>query len=305
MNTSEIKRGSKINSWLVDTNYLENESGISKNDMEHFKKVCDYIYTKYFVTCPVPLFISWDRPNKRFYFSVGDKFCLLPYRNDISEYDYSELLERWSYRFYPGYEIEEEYERVPTSEEIANFVLEGVDPDDAFNRIVIEKKKEKCTVEKIVVKEDQITININNKRFIALSRPDKPISEFIAGFRKIDDPYLKKAFLKEYTKNILEVTFLKNIDVKIESKFIENFFKIRVANNFKYPLIPQDEEGYVYKWGRFTMFFAKREELNIAKKVIKYYKENFENADNIDAYLKREFNMIFGVKDVKIRKDVK
>lgn len=298
----EIKRGSKINSWLVTPDYIRERSGVTQEDLEHFITVCDYIYTKFFVTCPVPLFISWDRVNQKFYLSIGDKFCLVPYKNDISPHDYSELMSRWAYRYYPGYEIMIETKRSPTSEEVANFVLEGIDPDDAFNRYVVEKSIEKCTVEKIIVKEDQITININGRRFIALSRPDKPISEFIVGFRKIEDPYLRKEFLKEYTKNILEVTFLKNIDVKLESKFINNFFKIRVPSNIDTPLVKQDDEGYIYKWGRFTIFFARKEEVEEAKKIITYYKTNYHSVDNIDGYLKRELNLIFGVKKYEIRK---
>jgi hypothetical protein len=297
----QVKTGSRINSWLIDHEYLEKDCGIAKVDLDHFKRVCEILYYKYFITCPIPLFIAFDRNNKRFYFSVGDKFCLLPYKNNIGEYDYPELLQCWSSRFYPGYEIETVVERQPSADDVANLIGEGIDPDEAFNRMIQDKVIERCKVEKIVIKEDQITINLNGKKYIALSRPDKPISQFITNFRKIKDPYHRKAFLNEYTKNIMEVTYLKNIDVKIESVFMDNFFKIRVPSNFKFPLTKQDDSGFVYKWGRFTIFFARPDEVESAKKIIKYYKDNFRDVKNIDGYLKREFGMIFGVKNEKNR----
>jgi hypothetical protein len=69
----------------------------------------------------------------------------------------------------------------------------------------------------------------------------------------------------------MEVTYLKNIDVKIDTKYIDNFFKIRVANNHQFPLVKQDEEGFVYKWGRFTIYFARHDEVHSAKKIINHF----------------------------------
>jgi len=290
----EIKQGSKINSWLVDENYLRNESGIPDSDIDHYISICKFIY-KFFITSPNPMFISWDKRNKCFYITIGDKYCIAPYNKYISEYDYQELINRWAKRYYPKYEVFVDYESEYDSKEIAGLIQEGYNLDEIYNLKKIEKRKEICIIEKLFIKDDQIHVRQNNKLNILIARPDKPISEFITTFRKIKDDYEKQAFLKTHTKPIIEIAYKKHVDIKYEGETLKNFFKIRVLSLYDEPL-KSTSNDLIYNWGRFVVHFSNRDQVKDCINIINHYKKEYINLNNEDLYLIKSFNLKFGVR---------
>lgn len=297
----EEKHGTKINHWLLDENYLKNESGIPDSCITHYISICKFIY-KFFITSPNPMFISWDKRHKSFYCTIGDKYCIIPYEENISDYDYQEILNRWAKRYYPRYDVYVDYERNYTSNEIAGLVQKGYDIDTLYNSKKIEKKKESLIIERLLIKDDQIHVRQNDKLFILIARPDKPISEFISTFRKLKDDYEKQAFLKSYTKSIMEITYHKFVEIKYEGDTLKNFFRIRVLSLYNEQL-KETNNKLIYEWGRFLIHFSNNEQVNECKKIIEHYKREYKTLDNEDLYLIKQFNLRFGVRIKKKKND--
>jgi len=290
----EIKHGSKINSWLVDENYLRNESGIPDSCINHYISICKFIY-KFFITSPNPMFISWDRRNECFYITIGDKYCSIPYNKYISEYDYQELINRWAKRYYPKYEVFVDHESEYNSKEIAGLIQKGYDLDEIYNLKKIEKRKEICIIEKLFIKDDQIHVRQNDKLNILIARPDKPISQFISTFRKIKNDYEKQAFLKTHTKPIIEIAYKKHVDIKYEGETLKNFFRIRVLSLYDEPL-KSTSNDLIYNWGRFVVHFSNIDQVKDCMNIINHYKKEYINLNNEDLYLIKCFNLKFGVR---------
>jgi hypothetical protein len=285
------KTGSKINSWLMDESYLKTSCGISETDHEDFINACNYVY-KFFITCPIPLFISWDRLNKSFYFSLGNKFCIVPFNPKVSVYDLQELIDRWARRHYPGYSFEEEEQLEYTSEEIADLVQQGRDPDKLFNSYKIEKVKRTCLIERLLIKDDQIYVKKDGKTFILIARPEKPISVFISNFRKIEDDYEKKIFLESFTKSVMEITHLKTIEINYKTERMNNFFRIRGFSLHKEKFL-KTEDPMTYRWYRFLITFSTKQEINEAKKIILEYRANYSLEYEEDV-VKKFYGVRFG-----------
>jgi len=280
----------RINDWLINDEYL---SQLSINS-EHFKTTCKKLYTA-LLGLPSPIYSDWIDKSKQFYFSIGNKYCYVPYNPDISEFDFPEIVNRWAYKFYPGYEVDIQFDRPMTSDEITQKISEGADPDTVFNLKFSDKKKERFKIEKLVIRDDQINVKINKQRFILISRPDMPLSRFISNFRKITDDWERKAFVTRYTKNILEVTHYKSIEIKYTGKVLENFFKIRLGFLLNIPFQESNQE-MVYKWGRFIIYFSSPEQLDRCKNIIKFYKLEYKNKFNYENYLRKEFGVVIGIK---------
>lgn len=294
------KAGSKVNSWLLDQSQLKTDSGVSEQDMEDFINTCTYVY-KFFITCPSPLFISWDRLNKSFYISIGNKYCIVPFNPKISVYDYQELIDRWARRHYPGYEIEEEERVEYTADEIADLVQQGEDPDKLFNSYKIQKVKKTCLIEKLLIKDDQIHVKKDGKKVILIARPDKPISIFISNFRKISDDYERKIFLDSFTKSVMEINHLKTIEINYKSERLSHFFKIRGMAMHKEKFL-KTEDSSVFRWGRFLISFPTKQDIIEAKKTILDYRKNY-SLKYEDEVLRKTYGIKFGEKPKKVKKE--
>lgn len=293
------KSGSKINTWLLDENVLKS-CGISEQEIEDFINTSIYVY-KFFITCPSPLFISWDRLNKSYYFSLGNKYAVIPFNPKISVYDFQELIDRWARRHYPGYEIEDEEQVEYTSDEIAELVQQGRDPDELFNSFKIQKVKHSLIVEKLIIKDDQIYVNKDNKTFILIAKPDKPISIFISTFRKMKDNYEKKVFLDNYTKSIMEINHLKTIEINYKTERMFHFFKIRGLSMHNDKFLKTDDP-LVYRWGRFLITFSTLDEIKEIKQIILDYRKNYSSKYE-DDILKKFYKIRFGEKPIKNKKE--
>lgn len=290
------KSGSKVNSWLMDEELLKATPGVEQGDMESFINTSKYLY-KFFITCPSPLFISWDRLNKAYYISVGNKYSIIPFNPKITVYDFQELVDRWVRRHYPSYTVYVDEKEEYSSEEIAELIQKGGDPDKLFNSYKMVKKKETCVIEKLLIKDDQIHVKINDITKILIARPDKPISVFISSFRKIENDEEKKQFMENFTKSIMQLNYLKTIEINYEKEYLTNFFKIRVFSNHKEKFLKTEEKN-VYRWGRFLIRFTDIANINEAKNIIKECREKYSKTYE-DSILKDEFKIKFGEKNIK------
>ena len=275
----------------MDESYLRTSTGISEQDMEDFINTCNYVY-KFFITCPIPLFISWDRLNKSYYFSLGHKYFMVSFNPKISVYDFQELIYRWARRHYPGYSFEEEEQVEYTSEEIADLIQQGHDPDELFNSFKIQKVKKTCLIEKLLIKDDQLYVKKDNKIYILIARPEKPISVFISNFRKIQDDQEKKVFLETFTKSVMEISHLKTIEISYKTERMNNFFKIRGLSLHNEKFLKTDDP-LVYRWSRFLITFSTRIEINDIKKIILDYRKNY-SLEYEDEILKKFYGVKFG-----------
>lgn len=277
------KPGLKINEWLI----RESSEHI---DTDHFRETCKRLYTA-LLSFPLPVFSDWK--ENQFYFSVGKKYCYIPYNPEICEYDFPEFVRRWLYKYFPGYSVDLNFERPYTAQEIAELITQGADPDTVFNSKYVGVKKERFKIEKLVIRDDQVSVKINKKRFILMSRANMPLSIFISNFRKIESDWEKKAFVERFTKKILEVTYHKSVEIKYTGKTLENFFKVRLVFLIDKPFIQSDNK-LIYKWDRFIIYFSNEAQAEKCKQILEFFKKEYHHKKNYEVYFKKEFNIRIG-----------
>lgn len=269
----------------IDSQFIDDEKcqslGIPGTDREYFQSLCKRIYTT-LLSFPSPSFCFYRKDSKEFYLSIGSNSIAVPYNTNISEYDFSEILYTWAYKFFPGYMISKSVERNLTPEEIASQVLSGKRLDDIINSKAEIQKVEKFKIEKIVIRDDQVNVKLDGKRFILISRADMPISEFIHSFRRIKDDYEKAAFVNMYTKKILEVSSTKNVEIRYTGEKLLNFFRVRCISM---PDPFRQVDGLTWRWGRFIIYFPNQNMVEEAKDII----SSFNKKEGLDNYLKTHF----------------
>ena len=133
------------------------------------------------------------------------------------------------------------------------------------NSFKIQKVKKTCLIEKLLIKDDQLYVKKDNKIYILIARPEKPISVFISNFRKIQDDQEKKVFLETFTKSVMEISHLKTIEISYKTERMNNFFKIRGLSLHNEKFLKTDDP-LVYRWSRFLITFSTRIEINDIKK---------------------------------------
>lgn len=285
----------KSNEWLINEEFL-NTIQFENFDEFKFKKICKRFYTT--IAClPIPITSSWDREHKMFRFFLGENFLKVPLKENVNEYDMCEILIAWCSKFFPSFYYEKNEEKEYTVEEIAEMIQKGENPDEVFNKKKIVKIKKKFTIEKIAIKDDQFTVDINGKKYILITKPQIPISVFLQTIRNLEEDEDKKAYLEQSTKSLLEVTFLKTIEIKYTGEELINFFKIRVPRLCDESLNKVEE--CVYKWGRFLIYFSNPEQISILQNIIKNFKNEYKSIQNIDNYLRKELGCFIGKKEDK------
>lgn len=291
------------NSWLQTTDWIKEsltDELIQSGHYEHFKTLCSYIYT-FSNSIPVPSVITFDQKDKKFYFSVGNKFCFIPYINNMAKHDFVELISRWTRRYYPKYILSVKHQRPLTEEEIAFELQKGtVSVDEVFEMKRIVRIKEKGIVELVSIKEDTLHLSINGNKFIYMSKPNplgkgniNSISQVLRDFRNCDSMEERKNILVSRMRPIVE---LKNPKPVVISNYSEelliNFFKVRVMALYEQPI--NHLEHLTYKWGKFEITFPDIETKKKCFKVVSEYKKNWINKEY--KYLKDIFKMSFGIR---------
>lgn len=277
----------KINHWLLDINDkgLDGMKILSGN-AEYFRSLCKKVYT-YLLSFPSPTYCKYISSNRNFYFAIGHNVLLLQWSKEISEHDFCELIYCWAYKFFPHYTVSKKVERLLNENEMIDKVYEGKTLEELIFEKAFDERLENFKIEKIVIRDDQINVKINNKKYVLISRPDMPISQFISRFRKIESQEEKANFVKTYTKKILEVTHMKSVDIKYTGVMLENFFKVRSPILCNEPL--HKIEGLVYKWGRFNVHFSSKDQLDKAREIIANFKQEYKSIKNIDSFITKEF----------------
>lgn len=290
------------NSWLQTTDWIKesltNEL-IQSEQYEHFKTLCSYIYT-FSNSIPVPSVISFNQKEKKFYFSIGNKFCIIPYVSNISKHDFVELISRWARRYYPKYTISVKQYRPLTETEIAYELQKGISVEEAFEMKRVVRIKEKGVVELVSIKEDILHLSINGNKFIYLSRPNplnqgniNSLSQVLKDFRACNDMQERKNIITTRMRPIVEVKNPKPITISNYSdEMLLNFFKVRIIALHDSPI--NHLEHLTYKWYKFEITFPDIETKKKCFKIVSEYKKNWINKEY--KYLKDEWNMSFGIR---------
>lgn len=279
----------KINLWLLEISNGKYPEGVKipSEDKLYFESLCKKVYT-YLLSFPSPTYCKYMNANRTFYFAIGHNVLNLEWNKDVSDHDFCEIVYNWAYKFFPHYTVKIKEARSLSEEEMLSEVYKGKSLEDLIFEEAFEEKIENFKIEKIVIRDDQINVKINNKKYVLISRPDMPISRFIQKFRKIEHDEDKAKFVKNYTKKILEVQHMKPIDIKYVGKQLMNFFKARSPVLNPEPF--EKMESLTYKWGRFIIYFSDQSQIKQAREIITKFKTEYKSIKNIDAYIQKEFN---------------
>lgn len=290
------------NSWLQTTDWIKesltNEL-IQSGQYEHFKTLCSYLYT-FSNSIPVPSAISFNQKDKKFYISIGNKFCFIPYIENISKYDFVELISRWARRYYPKYTISVKQKRPLTETEITFEIQKGTPIEETFEISRVVRVKEKGVVELVSIKEDTLHLSINGNKFIYMSKPNpigegniNSISHVLKDFRACNNMQERKNILVSRMRPIVEIKNPKPVMIhNYSEEMLLNFFKVRVIALHDLPI--NHTEHLTYRWGKFEITFPDIEIKKKCFKIVSEYKKNWINKEY--KYLKDVWNMSFGIR---------
>jgi len=264
----ETKQKFKPNEWL------ENESFMSKIDFhnKYYIESLGKVLASYIKTVPIPVLTTWDPVNKRIYFHVGQEKRFFEVDENINYWDYTYLVHKWLYQFFPRFEVEEEQEVELSEEEIFEKVKEGMNLNDA---LLLRKKaivKDVGVITKIHITNDEFVLNRNGFETIRISgslENPLPLSSFLKQFRSLTDNKEKRDFILKNSKEIKELPEeKKQIIIDYPSQMMKNFFTIRYDDLKKMNITKIYDN--VYEMGRFKLVF---ESSDLARDCFRYLKQ--------------------------------
>lgn len=264
----ETKQKFKPNEWL------ENESFMSKIDFhnKYYIESLGKVLASYIKTVPIPVLTTWDPVNKRIYFHVGQEKRFFEVDENINYWDYTYLVHKWLYQFFPRFEVEEEKEVELSEEEIFEKVKEGMNLNDA---LLLRKKaivKDVGVITKIHITNDEFVLNRNGFETIRISgslENPLPLSSFLKQFRSLTDNKEKRDFILKNSKEIKELPEeKKQIIIDYPSQMMKNFFTIRYDDLKKMNITKIYDN--VYEIGRFKLVF---ESSDLARDCFRYLKQ--------------------------------
>ena len=264
----ETKQKFKPNEWL------ENESFMSKIDFhnKYYIESLGKVLASYIKTVPIPVLTTWDPVNKRIYFHVGQEKRFFEVDENINYCDYTYLVHKWLYQFFPRFEVEEEKEVELSEEEIFEKVKEGMNLNDA---LLLRKKaivKDIGVITKIHITNDEFVLNRNGFETIRISgslENPLPLSSFLKQFRSLTDNKEKRDFILKNSKEIKELPEeKKQIIIDYPSQMMKNFFTIRYDDLKKMNITKIYDN--VYEMGRFKLVF---ESSDLARDCFRYLKQ--------------------------------
>ena len=279
----DLPRKLKANEWL------ESDAFIAKMDYpnKNFVKGLTQVVASFVWDAPVPILTTWDPVHKRIYFSIGTEKKYFELDENIDNYDFIVAVSRWAYKFFPYYELDEEIETELSDDEILAKVKDGVNLDDA---ILMRKKiqiKERGTLIKVDLGNDQFVFDVNGDGFVrmsgTLSNP-KTLSVFLKELRMIYNQRERKNFIFQNSielkklpeKPIIKIAHFKN-------KMI-NFFIIHYPDLKNVSIVKNEESlnNLEYQWGRFLIRFEDNELRNYC---LNYVATKLKN-DEVQDWLK-------------------
>jgi len=264
----ETKQKFKPNEWL------ENESFMSKIDFhnKYYIESLGKVLALYIKTVPIPVLTTWDPVNKRIYFHVGQEKRFFEVDENINYWDYTYLVHKWLYQFFPRFEVEEEKEVELSEEEIFEKVKEGMNLNDA---LLLRKKaivKDIGVITKIHITNDEFVLNRNGFETIRISgslENPLPLSSFLKQIRALTDNKEKRDFILKNSKEIKDLPEeKKQIIIDYPPQMMKNFFTIRYDDLKKMNITKIYDN--VYEMGRFKLVF---ESSDLARDCFRYLKQ--------------------------------
>jgi hypothetical protein len=256
----ETPRKLKANEWL------ESDAFIAKMDYPNkdFVKSLTRVIASFVWEAPVPILTTWDPLHKRIYFSIGTDKRYFELDENVDNYDYIVNVSRWAYKYFPYYELDEEKEVELSDDEILAKVQKGVNLDDA---ILLRKKiqiKERGTLVKVDLGNDQFVLDINGDGFVRISgtlNNPKTLSIFLKELRLIQDNKERKNFIFQNSVELKKLPEKPIIKIAHQKNKMINFFIIHYPDLKHEPIIKNEEtlNNLEYKWGRFLIRFEDNE----------------------------------------------
>jgi len=255
--TEVKKKRRESNSWLIDQEFLLNSDFF---DLYYMQTLTRTVWN-YLINLPIPVLSTWDKTNKRIYFSIGIHKRYFPVDPEVAYDDFITLVDLWTCQFFPHYEIEYDKEVDYTDEEIIVMVEEeNINLNDALLRKKVIKYKEIGTINKIFmgtnnVNSDQFILNIDGDEFYRRSgtiKDPKPIKLFIKELRKIKESDKIKEYIFDNSTEISQVEKdIEIISLVYSGKTLFNFVKINLPllKNYKFKRI----NPRTWKWGKYIM----------------------------------------------------
>ena len=258
----------KPNEWMESKDFLEK---LDYHNLYYFESL-GKVFSAYIKTIPIPVLTTWDPVHKRIYVHVGETKRYFEIDDTVNYFDWTLLVHRWLFHFFPRFEVEEEVEVELSDEEIMSKVKEGMKLDDALLLKRNITRKDIGVIDKIQIINDEFVLDRNGSQYIRISGSiDKPLplSTFLRTLRGVTDDKEKRDYILNYSKEIKTLAEDKKpILVDYPSNMMKNFFVIRYEDIKDFPI--EHIYDHQYQWERFKIIF---EDDDIERDCLRYVEQ--------------------------------
>lgn len=271
MQGNENVKKEYLNNWLVDSAFIKKQEF---SDTYYLESLCYHI-NSFLKNTPVPVVAKISnsfKDDNKIEFSVGAIRKQFKASVNYSYFDFIALVRQWLYKYYPQYSVEYDVE-VPLSEdEMCALVKKGEykNLNDIIDLRKIERVKEHCVIEKIMLKDDQFIMNKNGIRSIYISGTIKnPMS--LSNFKKqlyvIKDDDQKKKFIEDNSTFVKELDETKDIIIDYQGQQMINFFKVNLDELCE--SAQTNISSFTWRFGRFVVKFSSQSLMDDCLRYIK------------------------------------
>ena len=255
------------NEWLVNKN---NFIGKSNFEDKYYLETLGRHISNFLKNIPITPVSSYDPKYKRIFFSVGDNSKPFNLDLDMAYFDYITLVKRWLVQFFPQYTYVYEKEEEYSEDEILEMRKQAIDNGEKFdiNDALLMRKtintKSKGLIEKITLKADEFTFNLDGQKSIRTSANldnPLPLRVFLKELRLIrsknesDVEYKIRDYIFSNSKEVKKLNKnKKEITIQYPGKTMYNFFVVNVPElkpHYKLEKI----EDYLYRWDNYIIKF--------------------------------------------------
>lgn len=245
----------KYNLWLISVEFLKK---FNFSDRYYLESLCYHVHS-FLKNVPVQVITYYDKTTDSICFCIGKNKKNFKLNIEIAPYDYVTVVKRWLYQFYPKYEYDYIIQEHYSDQEIIDMLKckKVVDLNDALLLRKPIEKKEIGVIEKVMMKEDQFIININDQRQLWITGSIKQpltLTLFKEQLFKLQDNEERRNYIYKNARKIKDLAKDdKEIVIKYTGKQMINFFKINYEDLKNYEL--KQIQSYLYKWDRFLIYF--------------------------------------------------
>jgi hypothetical protein len=177
------------NKWLESREFLEN---VDFPDKLYFRILAKEV-ANFLKNCPVHIITWWVAKNSYIEFFIGQSIhWSVQVDTDISYRDYIVKIEKYAKKYYPQYSVVKETTEALNEDEIILLLQKNKDItfEDAVARSKTITLQENGIIERVYMKEDEFTININGERTQRMSgipiKKPMPLKNFMESLRAIN-----------------------------------------------------------------------------------------------------------------------